>query len=254
MQKPKLTVITPVLNGAKTIRECLVSVKSQDYSFIEHLVIDGGSCDGTLDILKEEGVAYVSEKDAGIYDAFSKGVRVAQGDFVHILNSDDFYASDDVASKIITYMCNNDFDLCHGFIEQIDYTGKIVKRVGRAQDKNALLKKMKVAHPSVFVKKAVYDIYGTFSCGFKIAGDHEFLLRVWDKVNIGFLPMVLVKMRLGGTSNSQIILSYRESMAATILHGAIPLKAVMRYYYEIFKNNWLIPNLLRQKMGKDVSE
>ena len=236
MIKPKVTVVTAIFNGEETIQDCIDSVKIQDYPYIEHLIIDGASTDGTLDALKKSGLKYISEKDAGIYDAFSKGVMMAEGDVIHILNADDFYASNDIVSSAINFMQQNNLDLCHAYIEQIADDGKIFKRIGQNQDKTALLSKMRVAHPSVFVKKDIYNKFGSFSTGFKVAGDHEFLLRVWDGVVVGFMPIVFVKMRLGGVSNSQIGLSYRESMAASLLHGQSPLKAAIRYYWEIIKN------------------
>ena len=99
---------------------------------------------------------------------------------------------------------------------------------------------MRIAHPSVFVRKTVYEKYGLFSQGFTIAGDHEFLLRIWDPIKISFVPEVAVKMRLGGISNSQVELSYRESMAASLIHGASPLRALSRYYLERIKSKILI--------------
>ena len=95
---------------------------------------------------------------------------------------------------------------------------------------------MRVAHPSVFVTKQIYNKYGPFSQGFKVAGDHEFLLRIWSSIKVSFIPEVLVKMRLGGLSNTQVELSYRESMAASLIHGANPLKAICRYYLERIKS------------------
>ncbi len=231
----KVTVVTPVYNGAKTIKDCIESVKMQDYDDIEHLIIDGKSTDSTIDIVKQYNVRYISEPDAGIYDAFSKGVRLATGDVVHILNSDDMYAAPDVISKMVGFIRDENLDLCHAYVEQINAKNIVIKRIGKDSTKKDLLKKMRVAHPSTFVKKNVYQKYGEFSVGFQIAADHEFLLRVWDKINIGFLPIVITRMRLGGVSTSQVKQSYKESMAATLLHGADPVKAMVRYYYELLK-------------------
>lgn len=231
----KVTVVTPVYNGAETIKDCIESVKMQDYDDIEHLIIDGKSTDSTIDIVKQHNVQYVSEPDAGIYDAFSKGVRLATGDIVHILNSDDMYATPDVISKMVGFIRDNDLDLCHGYVEQINSKNIVVKRIGKESTKEDLLKKVRVAHPSTFIKKNVYQKFGEYSIGFQIAADHEFLLRVWDKINVGFLPIVTTRMRLGGASNSQVKQSYKESLAATLLHGANPLKALVRYYYELLK-------------------
>jgi glycosyltransferase involved in cell wall biosynthesis len=235
----KVTVITSVLNGNATIEECIASVKSQDYNNIEHIIIDGSSTDNTVELVLSQGLQCISEPDTGVYDAFNKGLLNATGDIIHILNADDYYAHDQVISQAVATMVQEKTDLCHAYIAQINRQGSLVKRVGKNVNKKELLKKMRVAHPSVFVTKAVYEKYGYFSQGFKVAGDHEFLLRIWPFINISFIPDVVVKMRLGGVSNSQVELSYRESMAAAIMHGANPLRAAARYYLELIKNKLL---------------
>ncbi|MBU2892236.1 glycosyltransferase [Colwellia sp. D2M02] len=235
----KLTVITPVLNGINTIADCIASVKAQNYKYIEHIIIDGNSTDGTVAFVLSQGLRCVSENDTGVYDAFNKGILMADGDVIHILNADDCYAHEQVVSNVMATITQEESDLCHGYIHQVNSQGNVVKRVGKQLTKNELLQKMRIAHPSVFVRKSVYDNYGRFSQGFKVAGDHEFLLRVWSKVRISFIPEVLVNMRLGGLSNSQVSLSYRESMAAALIHGANPLNALARYYLELLKNKLL---------------
>ena len=119
----KLTVITPTLNSAATIRNCIESIRTQDYPDIEHLVIDGGSTDATLDIVNSYGITCVSEPDAGIYDAFNKGIRAATGDIVHILNSDDQYTAPDCVSTVMSLMKERKLDLCHGYAEQVTRDG-----------------------------------------------------------------------------------------------------------------------------------
>ena len=236
MNDIKVSIITPVFNGVETIEKCIKSILDQDYPNIEHIIVDGGSTDGTLQVLERLKVKFVSEPDAGIYDAFNKGVERSSGEFIHILNSDDAYASTLVISKVMNYICEKDLDLCHAKIEQVDTAGCVVSTVGKKLTKKSLLNKMRVAHPSVFVKRSVYEKLGAFSVGFRIAADHEFMLRVWDKVRIGFLPEVVVKMSWGGASNSQVIVSLRESMAASIIHGQPVLKALSVYYMECIKN------------------
>jgi glycosyltransferase involved in cell wall biosynthesis len=232
----KVSVITPVLNGITTIADCISSVKQQDYDNIEHIIIDASSTDGTVEYIASQKVKYISEADTGVYDAFNKGIKLATGDIIHILNADDYYANDRVVSTVVAKLEFESTDLCHGYITQMNRQGEPVKRVGKSLDKHELLSKMRVAHPSVFIRKNVYLKYGYFSQGFKVAGDHEFLLRIWDLVDISFLDEICVNMRLGGISNSQVELSYRESMAAAIMHGAAPWKAMCRYYLELVKS------------------
>lgn len=237
----KVSVVTPVFNGEKTLAECIESVRNQDYHDIEHIIVDGNSTDGTLDIIRQYGVKYVSEPDAGIYDAFNKGVRMASGQVIHILNSDDMYASTQVISQVVRHMSEEGVDIFHGYAEQTDSTGHVVKRIGREVTRNQLLNKMYVAHPSTFIRSDVYREYGDYSVGFSIAADQEFMLRVWDKVHVGFFPIVTTKMRLGGASNSQVIRNYRESLAAALLHGRSPVPAFLRYYLELAKSLFLQP-------------
>ncbi len=232
----KVTVITPVLNRASTISRCINSVKSQDYKDIEYIIIDGGSTDGTVEIIQSCSIQYTTEPDAGIYDAFNKGIRAATGEIIHILNADDMYAATDVVTRVVDHMTSLELSICHGYVEQINKTGQVIKRIGSDASKQELLSKMVAAHPSAFIRKHNYLKYGDYSVGFKIAADHEFFLRVWNASHIGFLPIVITKMELGGASNSQIELSYRESLSASILHGANPIKAIVRYYYERLKS------------------
>ena len=245
---PKITVITPTLNCAATIVKCIQSVASQDYSNIEHIVVDGESTDGTLDFLKQYNVTIICEKDTGIYDAINKGIAQATGEIIHILNADDWYKHTAVLSRMITFMHDEKLDVGHAKVEQVDKNEKLIRVIGYDVSRKKLLRKCKVAHPAVFVKRSVYDRFGNFSTGFRIAGDHEFFLRIWDQVKVGFMPEVMTVMRLGGVSNSQVSLSYRESMAAALLHGQSPSAAFVNYYYEMLKSAIL---QLRQGASRD---
>ena len=233
---PKVSVITPALNSAATIAECIQSVASQDYSNIEHIVVDGNSTDGTLELLKPYNVEIISENDIGIYDAINKGVERASGEIIHILNADDNYKHETVLSQMVAFMVDKQLDVGHAKVEQVDAQEKLVRVIGYDVTRRKLLRKCRVAHPAVFVRRSVYDHFGNFSTGFRIAGDHEFFLRIWDHVKVGFMPEVMTVMRLGGVSTSQVGLSYRESMAAALLHGQSPSVAFVNYYYEMLKS------------------
>lgn len=231
----KVSIVTPVYNGEKKIANCIESVQSQDYADIEHIIIDGGSTDNTLNIIKSYGVKYISEKDAGVYDAFNKGVSLSSGEVVHILNSDDVYRDCNRVSLVIREMAVNDLDVCHGYVELSSSDRQYVKIIGKDVSKLDLLKKMRVAHPSTFVRREVYSKYGGFSVGFKVAADHEFLLRIWSNVNVGFVPEIIVNMSVGGISTSQYKKSYAESFAASLINGFSPWKAFYYYNYEMIK-------------------
>ena len=235
---PILSVITASYNAVSTIRRCCESVAGQDYVPVEHLVVDGGSTDGTLEVLRECGVRHESAPDAGLYDALSKGVRMARGEFVHILDADDWYAHRSVLSSVVASMTEHEWDVCHARAAHIAASGRVVRVIGRSLDKQRLLKKMWVAYPTVVVRKAVYERFGAFSVGFRVAGDYEFLLRVWDDVRVGFLDDILMQVAIGGisTRSENVVRSYRESMAAAVIHGAHPAPATIRCWYEIAKH------------------
>jgi len=241
---PKVSVITPTLNCAATIAECLESIASQDYDNIEHIVVDGSSTDETLEILKSHNTNVTSEKDLGIYDAINKGIKRSSGEIIHILNADDHYKHKSVLSQMVAFMTDNQLDVGHARVEQIDHQGRLVRIIGYDVQRSKLLRKCKVAHPAVFVRRNVYEQFGYFNTGFQIAGDHDFFLRIWDRVNIGFLSEVVAVMRLGGVSNTQVRKSYRESMAVALIHGQSPFKAFTIYYYELLKSA-----ILKMKAG-----
>ncbi|REL36563.1 glycosyltransferase family 2 protein [Thalassotalea euphylliae] len=246
-KKIKVTVVTPVLNGAKTIERCIRSVQNQSYVDIEHIVIDGDSTDGTQCIVNKMGVRLISELDAGIYDAFNKGIAAASGDVIHILNADDYYHNTKVIDDSVKAIEKYDADICHGLVEQVDSEGNFVWQVGIDTEKKHLMKKMKVAHPSMFVRRSVYEKFGNYSVGFKIAADHEFVLRVWDKVKVTYIDKPFCKMSIGGVSTSNVEKSYRESAAARLMHGGGLITTVLNYLWQVYKHKYLVEPM--RKMG-----
>jgi glycosyltransferase involved in cell wall biosynthesis len=243
-----VSVVTPAFNAAATIETCCDSVARQDYSAVEHVVVDGGSTDGTLAALARRGIRYSSGPDAGIFDAMSKGVHMATGEFVHILNADDYYTHPSVLSSMIGAMKAHGWDLCHARAAQVTSTGKVVRVIGRDLDKRQLLKKMRVAHPTVVVRRSVYERFGAFSVGFRVSADYEFVLRIWDRVSVGFIDEILVQMRIGGNStrSENVVRSYRESLAAAVIHGAHPAPATVRCSYEILKHRVFFSRIYRE--------
>jgi glycosyltransferase involved in cell wall biosynthesis len=253
MSTPRVTVVTPTFNAASTIARCIHSVRSQTQAEVEHLVVDGGSRDGTVAEVQRSGVRYISEPDAGIYDAMSKGVRAAQGEYVHILNADDAYASPGALAEAIAALDSGGSDVCHGKAAHVDELGRVVRVFGRDVPRAGLLRKMRIAHPTVVVRRSVYERFGTFSVGFRIAADHEFLLRIWGRVRIVYIPKVLVHMQIGGasTDSANVVRAYRESMAAALLHGANPALALARCWYEIAKHKLVFTRRYRIQTHAD---
>ena len=206
----KVSVITPVYNNKSYIRSCLESVAAQTWPDIEHIVIDGGSTDGTVDIIKRyrDAIAYwVSEPDRGIYDAMNKGLRRATGSIVGILNSDDFYAGQFVIQNVADAFKATRADACYGDLVYVDRadTGKVVRywQSGQFRRERFRLGWMP-PHPAFFVRREVYERSGLFDLSFPLAADYELMLRFLYKNNesAAYIPKVLVKMRTGGASKS----------------------------------------------------
>ena len=209
----KISIITVSFNSAKTIKETIKSVLTQDYNNIEYIIIDGGSSDETIDIVKSysEKISYfISEKDNGIYDAMNKGIKAATGDIVGILNSDDFYPNSFVLSNVAKSFKKYNCDAVYGdlvYVKEKDTTQ--IKRYWQAGNYNT--SKIKngwmLPHPTFFVKKVMYDRHGLYNSALKRAADYEMILKLLYKENISvhYIPMILVKMRMGGASNSTFL-------------------------------------------------
>jgi len=205
----KVSIITVCFNSKHTIAETINSVLSQDYKNIEYIVVDGNSADGTLEIIsKYRGKIskFLSEPDNGIYDAMNKGIKLASGDTIGILNSDDIYANSSVIANIANFITNNNLDAVYGDIVYVDKhkTNKI-KRYWKAGNykKGAFLYGWAPPHPAFFCRKQIYEKYGSFRTDLKIAADFELMLRLMEKYEIktGYLPEIMVKMREGGKAN-----------------------------------------------------
>jgi glycosyltransferase len=210
--KPLISIITVVYNGAETIRDTIESVMNQSYDNMEHIVVDGGSTDGTIEILKEYDKyisKWISEKDKGIYDAMNKGISLCSGEYVGILNSDDCYASENILEKVIQKFKDTNADAVYGDLEYVDFkdTGKIIRYWKSSEFKQGSFKQgWHPPHPSLFIKKAIYDKFGYFDTSMKISADFELMLRYFENCRISseYLALVIVKMRLGGASNRNI--------------------------------------------------
>ncbi len=208
----KVSVITVCLNSVKTIEETLRSVQSQNHTDIEHIVIDGGSVDGTVEILKaykDSIYKFISEPDEGIYDAMNKGIKLATGDMVGFLNSGDFYADKNVIGRIVEVTKVNNVDCCYGDLEYVakNNPSKTVRRWKSQPYQSELFKKgWHPPHPTFFAKKIIFDKYGGFDVNYDIGADYELMLRFLEKhhINSCYIPSVLVKMRTGGKSNKNL--------------------------------------------------
>jgi glycosyltransferase involved in cell wall biosynthesis len=209
----KISIITVVYNNVQSIRSAIESVLSQNYNDIEYIVIDGASTDGTLEIINEYSskISIIeSEKDHGIYDAMNKGINRASGEIIGILNSDDLYYNCNIL-ELIANEFNNDklLDVLYGdlvYVDKKDINKVVRKWISSDYDSSFFERGEVPPHPSLFLKKEVYNTIGLFNLEYKLASDYEFMLRVFKLhvFKIKYINKILVKMRLGGATNKNI--------------------------------------------------
>lgn len=228
--KPLVTVITVVFNGAETLEHTIRSVNEQTYDNVEHIIIDGGSTDATLDILRkyEDSIDYwVSEKDAGIYDAMNKGIALARGDYIGMLNSDDYFAKPSALKIVATNFMASNVDAVFSCLDIVDPTNlNRVLRKYRISSFSPFMLRIGVMppHPTFYCKKSCYEKAGPYRTDYRIAADFEMLARLLLKHQITwkFIDETTVKMRSGGLSSSGIKSSWvvnREIIRACTENG-----------------------------------
>lgn len=211
----KISVVTATWNSGTTLRDTIESVLSQSYPDIEHIIVDGASKDNTMDIVREMEpryngrLKYISEKDRGIYDAMNKGIQMATGDVIGILNSDDFYTSTDVLEHVAREFANEHLDAVYGDIHFVD-DKDLTQCVRYCSSRKFEIWQMRFGfmpvHPSFYCRRRIYRDYGLYDIQFKSAADFECLLRflIHHRIRTKYLPLDFVTMRTGGMSSSGI--------------------------------------------------
>lgn len=227
----KITVITVCYNSAATIRDTLVAVSQQGYQNFEHLIIDGASTDGTVDIIRQwtgHPVVWTSEPDNGIYDAMNKGLARASGDVIGFLNADDFYADASVLEKIASAFQDDQAEACFG---DLAYVSKDNRRVIRNWKSRAFVKGDFAngwcpAHPTFYIRKSALARCGVFDRSFKLASDVEFMMRYLEQggVRAVYIPHVLVRMRVGGATNQswRNVLQQNQEVLVALKKNLVP--------------------------------
>lgn len=251
MPTPQISIITATFNAASTIAGCLTSVKSQTIP-VEHIIIDGASTDNTMELIREiiPHSKILSEPDNGIYDAMNKGLRRATGEVIGILNADDFYAVPDVLAKVAEVFENPEVDACYGDLVYVKEVGQgVIPAEGsnRAYHSSPSTQKFHILrywksgpfdphkfywgwmppHPTFFVRRRVYEQYGLFNLNLGSAADYELMLRflLKHRINVKYIPEILVYMRAGGASNESLkarLKANRNDRAAWEVNGLCP--------------------------------
>lgn len=262
----KITVVTATWNSAATVGDTLASVVGQTWGDVEHVVVDGGSTDGTVDVVRgyerkyrERGMElrWVSERDRGIYDAMNKGIAMATGDVVGILNSDDFFCTPDVLEVVAGALQRGEgLDAVYGDVHYVD--PKDLSRVVRHYSSKGFRRwKMRLgympAHPTFYCRRSVYERFGCFNIGLKVAADFEHLLRLIfvNGVRMEYIERDFVTMRTGGASNSgwqsykQAMRDHMEAYRINGVWSCLPLE-LTRYFC---KGTGLVWQKIRNRIG-----
>ena len=202
------SILTCVRNARDVVQNCLKSVSGQ-LTPSEHIIIDGGSTDGTLEILEQyssDTLKYISEPDKGPFDAMNKAIKMARGDVIGILNADDFYADNHVLEAVAEVFEDPEVDSCYGDLDYVERenTVKVVRRwVSGPYDQKNWYRGWMPPHPTFFVRRSIYENLGLYRLDMGTSADYELMLRCVLKHGITtcYIPRVLVKMRRGGMSN-----------------------------------------------------
>jgi len=203
----KISLITVVYNAGDTIKRCIESVLAQQYSNIEYIIIDGGSTDGTIEIIhqyKSQISVFLSEPDHGIYDAMNKGIKLATGEIVGTLNSDDYFAYKDVLGDVANAFEQQYSDIVYGNLDYVNPDGRVVRKwVAGKYVKGCFNWGWMPPHPTFYCKKELFESFGLFDSQFGTAADYELMSRFvhLNKAKTYYLNKTMVKMSVGGVSN-----------------------------------------------------
>ncbi len=246
----KVSIITVSFNCKATIEHTIQSVLSQNYNNVEYIIIDGGSTDGTLDIINKYAdkiSTVVSEPDDGFYNGINKGLKKCTGDIVGLLNADDFYADKDCITEIVNTFNKNNTDAVYADLKYVDAvnTDKVVRNwKSMPYEQGLFLKGWMPPHPTFYAKKSLFDKFGGYDESFKISADYELMLRFIhkQKIKVTYLPKTLVMMRVGGVSNAGLtsrVTANQEDRLAWKKNGVKPsaftlirkpLSKIMQYF------------------------
>lgn len=210
MQNLKISLVTVAYNAQNTIERCIASVLGQNFNNIQYIVIDGGSTDGTIQIInkyRDNISVFVSEPDDGVYDAMNKGIALADGDVIGTLNADDFLADDNILGHVAEVFSQQDVSILYGNLDFIDPGEKVVRKWRSGRYKSGMFNwGWMPPHPTLYCRKTLFDTLGVYRLDYGSAADYELMLRFIHayKANVFYLNKIMVKMFIGGISNKNV--------------------------------------------------
>ena len=244
-----ISVVTAVYNRKATVMDAIQSVQAQTYPQVEHIIQDGSSSDGTLDLLKRldnPRIHLESRPDRGIYDAINKGIARATGDVIGLMHSDDFFAGPEVLADVAAAFADPEIDGVYGDLDYVaaEDTSRVVRKWRSGSYDPALLKRgWMPPHPTLYLRRSVFETWGLYDTAFEIAADYDAMLRylVKGEIKVAYIPKVLVKMRVGGESNrslGRILQKSREDYRALRRNGVGGLSTLAAKNLSKIKQFW----------------
>ena len=247
----KISIITVCFNSSKTIEKTFQSIKNQSYQNLEYIVVDGGSSDDTLKIIKNYSSCisnYISESDKGLYDAMNKGISMATGDIIGILNSDDIFVDNYVLEKVAKFHTKNSIDASVGNITQFNKNDKVIRKYSA---KNWSPNKLKIgfmpAHPAIFFKRDLFENYGKYRLDFASGADYELIIRFFlrNKITWKYSDITTTAMLIGGISSS----GYKSyKLISREIKKALELNNIKFSYFKVLlRVIWKLNGFLKKK-------
>lgn len=252
---PKISIIIVVFNGAKTLSQAIDSVLGQTYNSVELIVVDGGSTDGTLDVLKKykaENVSWKSEPDKGIYDAMNKGIKMAKGEWLYFLGADDTFYNKDILHKIFSNPQNIDCDFLYGNV----YSLAIKRKYDGPFDENRILFQ-NICHQAVFYKKEIFESTGFYNDSYKTFADWDLNIRCFfnPKIRIKYIDFVIANFAAGGLGTSNPDLSFLRNYLFQKNLWMLNKKGYKTLYNIVFYDKWWrLIRSLKLNMDKNISD
>ena len=236
----RVSIITPCLNSKQTLGDTIESVLGQTYHNIEYIIVDGGSDDGTQELIKSysgsfgDRMKWISERDCGIYQAMNKGIRLSSGQLIGIINSDDFYESDAVENAV-SVLTGDPYQVIYGYLRKIERSG-LTKY---SSVTHASLPDKMIAHPTCFLTRDIYRKFGLFLERLKVTADYELMLRLYRSGEVVFrlCPKIMANFRTGGVSSS--VRTSAEYEFSRLIHGYGDVQEFLKAYKEyLMQRDW----------------